>query len=425
MPNTFSIPYSVGVNAAASMPLVDRRDLAENRVRFTRNYVPELDYANSLYVPIGREPTRGWILVRSQDYKLLNRTGSLYNTTYQLNIDECYPGGNKLTFQNLFIVQARCVSMGIVNDPNAIYLVELTDARGIYSNKWFKYPTNSYYNMPAVAYPNGTFYSASRNSGSDWTWSTLIGNLWGQMTKLGTYPGLPSTPMGTPENFILPGVSAWDALNDILDLLGFAIAVNPVSATPYTIVSLGAADATFTAAQTKYLKRMEDDLAWIDTGSGRVPGSVTVYFHRRNTYYGTEETVRSDASQWTTTPLYSVTINALSTFTGAVGKHFIWDDFTVRYDIDGSPVAADVTTAGTIAAERVQQYYNRIYYGTLGFMAQSYAGIVPFVTGSQCTGVSWRQVLDFEDHLKDDNRLGWRTEIVRGAELKYHNITVC
>jgi len=312
--------------------------------------------------------------------------------------------------------------MGVANDANAIYLVELTDARGLYSNQWFKYPTNSYYNMPAVAYPNGTFYTGSRNGGSDWTWSTLIGNLWGQMTKLGTYPGLPSTPTGTPENFILPGVSAWDALNDILDLLGFAIAVNPVSATPYTIVSLGATDATFTAAQTKYKGRLEDDLAWIDVGSGRVPGSVTVYFHRRNSFYGTEETVTSDASQWTTTPLYSVTINAPSTFTGAVGKHFIWDDFTVRYDIDGNPVAADTTTAATIAAERVQQYYNLIYYGTLGFMAQSYAGIVPFVTGSQCTGVSWRQVLDFEDHLKDDNRLGWRTEIVRGAELKYHSI---
>ena len=139
-----------------------------------------------------------------------------------------------------------------------------------------------------------------------------------------------------------------------------------------------------------------------------MPASVTVLFHRRNQVYGTEETVRRDTLQWSTTPLYSVTVAAPATFSGAVGTHTLWDDFTVRFDTDGNAVAADVTTAAAIAAARSQQYFNDIYNGTTGYMRQVYTGTVPFVTGSQVDGVIWRQ----------DRRVrqGWITEIWRGGD---------
>jgi hypothetical protein len=53
MPNTF-----------ATFPLVDPRIVRDSRMRFRRDEIPELAYANSFFCPSGRWPARGWILVR-------------------------------------------------------------------------------------------------------------------------------------------------------------------------------------------------------------------------------------------------------------------------------------------------------------------------------------------------------------------------
>jgi hypothetical protein len=403
----------------ATCPLVDPRLILENRHRFRRDLIPELELANSLYVPSGQWAARGWVLVRRGDYDDLDP----YATNLQLTLlDTVNP---PLTFKNLTVVQARCVSRGVAADPDAVYLVELTDGRGVLHNPWFAFPTNSAYNVRAPAYP-GLFYEASLNTGTTWAWTQVIEDLWNQMSEfLGNFPGMPVSPPAVPENYWYPGCTAFHALCEILDLFGLTIAVDLTQDAAYTIVVLGATDPN-TALQTKYKGLLEDDLEWIDTGSGRVPGSVTVYFHRRNEYYGTEETVRRDTLQWATKSLYSVTVNAPAQFSEAVGQHFLWDDFTVRYDINDNPMSADTVTANTIANATVQDYYNRIYRGTQGYLWQLYAGVLPFTTGPMIDGVRWRQVfvedesdtrrpqpLTYRDRLV---RAGWRTEIVRGPQ---------
>ena len=231
-------------------------------------------------------------------------------------------------------------------------------------------------------------------------------------TFLGTWPGLPSAPAGTPEGFWMQGTSAWKMLCDVLDHLGFTIACDLTLSNPFTIVKPGAADTAFTDLQTKYTTNLEDDLEWIDTGAGRVPKTVKVLFRRRNSIYGTEETVtyRNDdtADQWDMTTLYSVSVTAPSTFSSAVGTHYIWSDYTVRYDHNGDPLADDTTMATTIATERVTQYFDRIYSGTAGLMSQTYAGALPFTTGSRVDGVAWMQ------NYANKSRHAWRTQIVRG-----------
>lgn len=388
------------MNTFGGYLLVDPRSLRTNRVRFRRDYIQALEQANSFYCPSGRYGSRGWLLLPRSDYNRLNK----YSTTLQLSIGQ----DNLPTLQNLSIVQARCVTYGLASDLGAIYLIEITDARGILLNNWFQFPLTGAYNIRSPGYAGG-FYSDSLNDGVAWTWATMLQDIWEQITLLGTWPGLPSTPTGTPEGFYFSGVSAWKALNDIVEYLGMTVACNLTQASPFTIVSAGATDAAFAALTTRYANtnNLEDDLEWIDLGSGRVPGSVIVLFRRRNTYYGSEETVRSDSEQWTMTSDYSVTVAAPVEFTGAVGIHYIWSDFTVRYDMDGAVVSADATTAAAIAAERVTQYYNKVY--SSGYMTRTYSGALPFTTGSQVDSVKW-----YQDYSSQD-RQAWKTKIVRGS----------
>ncbi len=172
---------------------------------------------------------------------------------------------------------------------------------------------------------------------------------------------------------------------------------------------MGASDAAFDALTVKWATNLQDDLDWIDVGAGRVPGTVIVYFRRVNQYYGTEETVRRDSLQWATNSVYSVPIAAPAFFAGAIGTHSLYDDFAIRYDANGNPLAADMATAQAIAAERVSQYFDVIYSATSGCMDRTYAGVLPFYAGSQVDGVCFRQ--DF----RDNSREGWRTQVRRGG----------
>lgn len=378
---------------ARQVPLVALSGIQENRRRFRRGMLSKLALANSLYVPIGRQIARGWILLSRKNYDLIRG----YGNTFQLTLDT-------LTFKKLAIVQARCVTTGVVGDPNAIYLVEITDRRGLLKNTWFQYPTNSYYNVLAPAYPTLYYVTTLNPSTSNpWSWSEMVSDLWTASGFLGTYPGLPIAGGGAPVNWYNPGVSLWDTMCNVLEHLGCGVACDLTQDSPYSIVSLGADDAVFDRLVAAH--KAEDDAEWIDVGSGRVPGSVTVYFRRKNQYYGTEETVTRDGNQWSTNAVYSTTLAAPAAFTGAQGIHFLWDDFCVGYDTDGTPLAADVTTAGSIASARVSQYFDNIYSRTSGYMNRTYSGVLPFYAGSQVDGVCWKY---------GEGRAGWITQILRG-----------
>lgn len=398
--------------------LLDPLEIRSNRLRFRRDAIPSLSRANSIYIPAGRYPVRGWILLDRENYNKL----STYSTSLELEVGNQSKTDNIGTLKNLSIVQAQCVTYGLASDKKAIYLVEITDKRGVISNQWFQYPLTAQYNIRAPAYPD-VFYSSSLNSGTTWTWETMLQNIWNSIDDangdnlLGDWPGFPSgyTVSGTPEGFWFNGVSAWCALNDILDHIGLTIACDLTQANPYTLVNPGADDESFTALQDKYavttspLFCKEDDQEYIDTGAGRVPRTVVVLFPRRNQIYGTEETVRRDGKQWSTTAYYAISVSAPATFSSAVGKHYIWSDFDIKYDQEGNPLGADVATAQTIAAERVTQYFTRIYRQTLGYMNQTYSGALPFITGSQVDGVAYCQ------DYRDQRRQGWKTKITRGA----------
>jgi hypothetical protein len=396
-------------SSTLQLPLYDADQVIASRARFRRAVMADLYKVNHFYCPSGRYPFLGYILLARSDYDRLNK----YSTTFQLNIGNTTKPDNVGTLKNLSIVQAQCATRGLAADNNALYLVEITDARGILHNEWMQFPITSAYNIRSAAYPQ-TFQPGSMNSGTTWTWSTMLQNIWEQMPLLGTWPGLPFTPSGTPEGWWFTGVSAWHSLCDVLEHIGMIVACDLQATSPFTIVQQNATDTAYTTLTTRYNDRVEEDLEWIDIGAARVPGTVKVLFRRRNSAYGTEETVRYDSPQWNMSTVYSVTINAPSDFTGAVGTHHIWSDYTIRYDTDGSPLAADVVTATTIANERVTQYYNVV--SALACTSRTYSGALPFTTGSKVDGVHWAM-----DRPRD-SRLGWTTEVVYGSSPPWPGI---
>ncbi len=407
-----------GSQVAATCPLYDVRGVRAHRQRFFRDDIPELRYANSLLVPGDKWPARGWVLVRRGDY---DQIPSLYATNFQLRIDDLNNG--PLLFRNLALVQARCVSRGFAADPNALYLVELTDRRGVLWNRWAHFPTTSQYNVRSPAYP-GQYNLASLRGGVPWTWDQLVGDLWGQMLPfLGPYPGLPSVPTGTPEGWTFPGVPVLEALRDVLHQLGMTLSANLLLDAPYGIVAPEMADAAHVALLAKYQDLLEDDYEWIDMGSGRVPGQVIVYFHRRNEVYGTEETVRNDTLTWTANAVYAVTVPAPAPYDAAAGTGHVWSDFTVRFDADSLPLPADVAAAAAVAADQASQYYAHVTRGAQGYSRLVFAGALPFRTGSQTDGVRWYQ--DFQRPGMDGvSRFGWCTEVLRGAVPPWPEVEV-
>lgn len=398
------------------LPLYDAINARGLRQRFRREAIPLLNKANSIQVPTGRTPVSGWLLLSRGDYAKLDR----YSTALQLEVGNTTQPNNVAMLKNLAIVQAQCVTRGLAASANSIYLVEVTDARGILHNRWFQYPLNAQYNLRSPAYPQ-TFQldsmkdypTAGTGSKTTWTWTTMLQDMWERMPALGTWPGLPYAPLGTPEGFRFVGVPALHTLCDILDTLGMTIACDLTQDAPYTIVDDGADDVVFTALQTKYTTHLEDDQEWIDVGSGRVPSTVKVMFRRRNSVFGTEETVayRNDvmAQQWQMKTAYTVTVPAPTLFSGATGTHYLWSDFTIRYDDSSNPLDADITAAQQIAQERVTQYFARVYSGTYGQMSQTYAGALPFKTGAMVDMVRWY-------YGSENDRAGWRTQITRGVE---------
>ncbi len=395
---------SFGPSSSQQYPLVDPRCVREDRDRFRRDAFPELERANSYYSMGGRWPDVGWLLLDRASYASFN----VYGTSFELHMQDYVDP--EVVVRNLAIVQARCVTRGLPSDTGAVYLIQVTNTEGVLYNPWFQFPTNSQYNVRVPAYPD-KFYDWSLNQaagGTTWTWDTMVGDLWAQApAELGAYPHLPITPAGTPEGWVFVGEPLWEAINRVMDYLGFAISGNLPS---LTIVVPGAADAAFTALQAKY-GPPEDDMEYLDGGSGRVPVQVVVYGHRRNAVYGTEETVRYDGLNWQAASAYSVTVAAPATFSRAQGTAYIWVSQTVRYDHDGNPLAADVAAFNAVAQERATQYFNTIFRGTQGFMRQVYGGALPFVTGSLVDGVRWYNTgLDYGR----PEWAGWRTEIIRG-----------
>ncbi len=254
-----------------------------------------------------------------------------------------------------------------------------------------------------------------------WTWLQLVQDLWGLMTSwLGPIPtALPFSPDGIPEGWIFPGMNAWTALSQVLNRIGCAVRFDPTANTnQYSIVRIGSSTTAGAAAITRLLiaaaGRLCYDAQFLGGALyGRIPGSVTTYFHRQELDSGTEQSTTDGANNWLSNAYASVTtlgssITTAANFADPGIIHALWDDLPALFDATGT--LTNLTALGTRAAERTADYYRGLLYPGGERLDQTYQGIVKVQPGETLKSVTWRQD---QAGIGGDGLGGLVTDVVR------------
>lgn len=352
--------------------------------------VPEAFHkANRFSCPLGPEPARGWILLRRFDLNALD-LNALHTLLFQRDDDNA--AVESRVWQNLVIAsEPRSLDSGLdANDPLSVYLVEVADARWRCQNPTYRIALDKAYNVRAPAYQEGNYYAYSLSGGvTAWTWATMLADIWGVLTPLGDWPGLPAgvTPASAPDGWEFRGVSAYDALNMILTRIGCALKAD-LSQTvgQFTIVQIGAADTRVDTNLSRSVKIHDGECLPIIRG--KIPYGVRVFFHRREKNYGTEQTTPSSTAQWQGNAVYHVDVTGPDSGSGDTNVfHPLWSDLPAIYDDSGSITNAAACSA---SAQEIADNFYRMLRSTGGSkLWQRYTGLVDLAAGSTLKGVSW------------------------------------
>jgi hypothetical protein len=319
----------------ADKPLIEPVDLAETCENsdppIPTNYW--LGLANSYRHPLGREAGTGHLLMTYSDFAALD-----INTAYPLVfLDE---QGNKQQIANLYIVKADAITPGHSDDAKTAMLVEVADVRSVLAMSLI----DTAYNLRA--YPGGSYQTVTLNSGSPWTWSQMVGDIWGKVLAQ-AFPGLPAgfAPDGTPDGFAYWAQSAWDALNDVLDRLGCAVLLDPTKGL-FSIIQLG----SNSAAQAQ----LEAQRIWDDyTSEGvppRLPAFITVRFRK-------QPRPVDGSSEW-----YLISVpDATGGNAGAIVNtvKIVEDDLPAIYDCTSPPNLTNLAALTSRANQRAADWYRK------------------------------------------------------------------
>lgn len=373
-------------------PCVDAIEEARNLARLGYTAPPEFARANCLLNPRGEQPARGWFLMLGQDLAKLNA-----NALQTLTMIDGF--GNSVEVENLVIArEPACLTPSLTpSDPNACYLIEVADARWRCHNPYYSITINAQYNVRAPGY-GGQYYKATLNSGenppSPWTWEEMVGNIWGLLSEqLGEYPGLPIEPDGVPERYRYLGVSAWRALCQVLAKLGLVVIWNATEGA-YAIVVIGDEDDDADTVLGQVPDLLIFNRIFPAVTRGRMAAGVRVCFHRVQEHYGTEPATAQDATQFITSNVYTVDVDASDAIKNAAepGTHHpLWDDLPALYDPAGNLLNAEALN--TRAQARANAYYATIQGAGGNRRQQIYSGLLDIAPGGTISGVCWRQDL--------------------------------
>ena len=288
--------------------------------------------ANSFDWSAGRDPGRGCVLMTLSDLASLDVESAL-------DLTFADSAGRTVTLKSLYVTDAHDTRANSARgDPRAVYRVELTDRRGVSDDG----PVlDIAYNLRDQ---DGDYVASSLNAGVAWTWSELLQDLWDANGLMGSLPTLPGTPDGTPEGFEFYGVGSYDAINDVLDRLGWLLVLD-LQADVFKIVSEAEANVTATTVLANIDgERVLDSDPLIPARSVGVE-TVKVFFPARR-----------DGS------LPAIPFYSLAVATGLVGASpdsevALHDDLVALYDAAGT-----LTNASDLAAradERAADYSRR------------------------------------------------------------------
>lgn len=350
---------------------LDPRILAEECYRHNLPVEPWLGKANSFACPLGPSPGHGVLLLLRATLDTLD-----LNANHDLVFwDGIRP---RITLQNLVPVRAMCCTPGARGDRLAAYMLEITDKRWLAS----AYPIDAAYNVRSEA-GGSSYFSATKNGGSAWTWAEMVQDIWESITPLGAWPGLPFTPHGTPEGFSFYGANAYDALNTVLDRLGCALHLDPLT-DRFTIKQLGEADAT----ATDTLIQWDDLRIWddepIEPNRGRVPHKVRVHFVKQD---DTADT--TGASHYYTLDRTDPTASGVLSGVESGTYALLYDDLPAVY---AAGVLSNGSTLSDRADERAEDFFRQARQERIGRTYTGQAAPAGLLPGKQIRAIEWRDL---------------------------------
>lgn len=345
------------------------------------------DRANGYWCPVGEQPGVAWVYMLDQDLANTNLAGPLLLTL---------TAGKTATFLRLYFDTAIVAAKGAAGDGKRVRALRLVDVRHLLG----KFSTcNLSFNVrcpvPPTSSTDGSdpdeFYLSSLNNGSLYTWATAAEAIWGALGGLaGTFPGLPFTPNGVPQNIRYSGVNAWRALHDLLGRLNCTTAYNP-QADAFSIVEQGAAQPGLAAAQSLYPLPYEDGDPLNNFGA-QIPATIRVYFHHQAQHFGTEDDTPQTANWIDSNACESVDVptgNASSLAGTVLG---LFDDLPAIVDFSGN--VTNRAALNSRASERAAKW-TAAARSSATRRYVTYQGIAPeFTPGSSVSSVWWRDVGD-------------------------------
>jgi hypothetical protein len=329
--------------------------------------------ANHFKCPLGHLPGTGIILLRKGD---IDRLG--IDDPHDLVFSEF---GTEVRIRNVLITSAKCVTPGARDDPNAVYQVQIADARHtlgeIILGQRYNMVQNDGDNYQEITVINDT------DSDSDseavgyraYTWQEMLDSIWSLASLNSTTPTLDPVPHGTPENFDFDTDSALYGLGVVLDRLGLALRWTPwAESEAFDIVTIGdeLTDSEDLEVTPK-ARRFDSMSVWGNAAS--IPGSVRVVFAvcPPSCTYG---------------PTCAVTVSRPNPPADEVrneaAQKVIFDDLIGRYSTDGtsdsdSDSDSDCSGSGCTgmtnstallnrACERARDYYRMLVDGGQRFL---------------------------------------------------------
>lgn len=316
----------------------------------------------------------GWILLSGEDVAELD-LNAFHDLEFEF-ISEYKKETQTLTLKNLMLTrEPQCLTPG--NDAtsaDAVFLLEIADKRWALANPSYAQIINAAYNVRNMA--------TNTNMAGSYTWASMAQEIWETMPLLGTWPGLPYSPQGTPTNWQFRGIPALDALCSILDHLSCCIRFK-IDGT-YDIVINSGDDTSQDALETTYAKRLIYDARFLEVTAPRIPETVRVMFHRWYSHGGSENTI-STTGHWQMNSTTYVDIASGESSNGIV--HVIWSDQLANTLPDGTLDTGVSAILTAVANELADNYLTTCLQPRMG---RRYSTLIPFETGEKCKAVTWK-----------------------------------
>ncbi len=350
--------------------------------------------ANSFTLIAGPHCGRGWVLLLQRDVKAIQTAAATFHTLKFKNEKE------SLSIGGLVIVRAERVTTGGAASATSLYLVEIADKRWLLE-RWADPVTKAFNLRRDMAPFDGGFGSVNNfwvqtlNSGILWTWQTMLNELWLVNSTLhaGSDPSLPYTPHTNPDSFVFPGVSRWNAVDQVLRKLSCAVIYNPMAdaASAFTYAKLGTMQSGLSTAETKYRPQLKHDFEPLEFNATKVPSNITVILNRHQPH--NDPYYKGSAA-----PFVNVTETATSV-TGAIAPTalLVYDDLRYTYDYgddtSGNPGIPQAQTNADASARIAELVANHKADLQTVRQRRIYQGIcADFRCGSQVKVIQWRHM---------------------------------